>query len=52
MLDDDTPELNLIIIEGTLFFDPTKNITLQAKYIFVHNGGMLKIGSETEVIAF
>ncbi|KAJ3227695.1 Fibrocystin-L [Clydaea vesicula] len=46
MLDVDTPRLNLVLIEGTLLFDLAKNITLEATYIFIHNGGKLKIGSK------
>ncbi len=46
VLDMNSGVLNLILIEGTLIFDSTKNLTLEAKYIFIHNGGRLQIGTQ------
>ena len=37
-LDISPPQLNLILIEGTLLFSDTQDLHLQAKYIFVNNG--------------
>ena len=37
-LDVSPPELNLLLIEGTLVFSDTQDLHLQAKYIFVNNG--------------
>ncbi|KAJ1548257.1 Fibrocystin-L [Nowakowskiella sp. JEL0078] len=49
MLDIDSPNLMLLLIQGTLIFDNTvSSITLSAKYIFIHNGGKLQIGTEYE----
>lgn len=44
-LDIDTPILNLILIEGELVFQDTRDLHLQAKYIFI-NHGKLQIGTE------
>jgi hypothetical protein len=46
---DSTPQLNAIIVEGTLIIapdvDPTHHRTLDAHYIFV-NGGRMEVGTE------
>lgn len=44
LLDMNTPLLTAVIIEGALYFDPTKDLTMDASYIFV-NGGSLIIGT-------
>lgn len=44
MLDQDTPILAFLLINGgTLFFDPTKDVTLNTKYILILNNGTLKV---------
>ncbi|CAH8626270.1 unnamed protein product [Schistosoma guineensis] len=49
MLDVDTPVLSMLLINGgTLFFDPTKNIQLNSKYILILNNGKFLIGSPEE----
>ncbi|CAH8562789.1 unnamed protein product [Schistosoma turkestanicum] len=49
MLDMDTPILSMLLINGgTLFFDPTKNIQLNSKYILILNNGKFLIGSPEE----
>ncbi|KAJ3088845.1 Fibrocystin-L [Quaeritorhiza haematococci] len=48
LLDTNSARLVLLFVEGTLLFDKTKDITLQAKYIFIHNGGKLQIGAPDE----
>ena len=51
LLDQTTPNLNLIVIEGELVWAPPaggQKIELNAKYIFLHKGGKLRIGSEDE----
>lgn len=47
-LDVDSPILQLLLIEGTLVFDNLKNLSLQAHYILLHNGGRLQIGTESK----
>jgi hypothetical protein len=47
-LDVNSPILKLLLIEGTLVFDNSKNLTLQAHYILLHNGGRLQIGTESK----
>ena len=46
---DSTPELNLILVEGSIIFAPDQNPnhqrTFDARYIFVHNGYM-EVGTE------
>jgi len=44
LLDINTPILTALIIEGALYFDRTKNLTLDASYIFI-NGGLLQVGT-------
>ncbi|TPP64918.1 hypothetical protein FGIG_04510 [Fasciola gigantica] len=49
MLDQDTPVLTMVLISGgTLFFDPSKDVELKAKYIVVINNGKFQIGTEAE----
>lgn len=46
MLDVDTPVLSMLLINGgTLFFDPTKNIQLNSKYILILNNGKFLVSS-------
>jgi hypothetical protein len=45
LLDVSPPPLTLLIIEGTLIFDDTQDIHLEATYIFI-KGGKLQIGTE------
>lgn len=45
LLDASPPQLQLIILEGTLQFEDIKDVHLQASYIFVR-GGHLIIGTE------
>lgn len=45
MLDYSPPRLVLIVVQGHLVFDPTADITLEARYIVVHFGRMT-IGTE------
>jgi hypothetical protein len=46
---DSTPELNLIMVEGSLIFapstDPTHERYFDARYIFLH-GGYMEVGTE------
>lgn len=40
MLDQDTPILEMLLIDGgTFFFDPTSAVELRSKYILIINGG-------------
>ncbi|VDP87119.1 unnamed protein product [Echinostoma caproni] len=49
MLDQDTPVLTMVLINGgMLFFDPTKDVELKARYIIIINNGTLQIGTEAE----
>jgi hypothetical protein len=43
LLDTNTPVMNFLHIEGELIFDE-KDVTLDAYFIYVHNGGRLWIG--------
>jgi hypothetical protein len=47
MLDQNTPVLSSLLIEGSLYFDVNKDITLDAVYIFV-KGGIMQIGTHEE----
>jgi hypothetical protein len=49
VLDEETPVLNLVIVNGRLSFhdDPAKKIHLHAKQVYVRAGELL-IGSEAE----
>ncbi|CAE8614080.1 unnamed protein product [Polarella glacialis] len=47
LLDEDTPQLLMISVEGELVFDDTKDIHLQATYIWV-KGGTMEIGTESK----
>ena len=38
VLDIDTPVLNLVLVEGELVFEDTRDLHLQAKYIFINTG--------------
>ena len=48
LLDESTPILTMIIIEGELHFDQTKDLNVDASYIYVF-GGLLQVGTH-EVI--
>lgn len=44
MLDQDTPVMVMVLVNGgTLFFDPTKNVELKAKYIVIINNGTFQV---------
>lgn len=47
LLDVFSPVLSVVLIEGALYFDPTKSVSLDASYIFV-NGGLLQVGTAEE----
>ena len=47
MLDQNTPILSSLLVEGSLYFDVNKDITLDAVYIFV-KGGIMQIGTHEE----
>lgn len=47
LLDVNTPILTALIVEGALYFDRSKNLTLDASYVFV-NGGLLQVGTHEE----
>ncbi|QDZ24800.1 fibrocystin-L [Chloropicon primus] len=52
LLDVSTPALNLVVIEGELVWAGSQEeLELQAKYIFLHKGGKLTIGTEDEPYA-
>ena len=40
LLDQNTPVLKSIVIEGALYLDHTKDLTLDAEYIFINGGKM------------
>ena len=44
MLDVNTPVLSAVLVEGALYFDTEKDLTLDAGYIFV-KGGLMQIGT-------
>jgi hypothetical protein len=44
MLDVNTPVLNSVLVEGSLYFDTQKDVTLDAYYIFV-KGGLMQVGT-------
>eukprot|EP01036_Dinobryon_divergens_P027890 gene27890-36744_t len=47
LLDTNTPILVFLLVEGALYFDRTKDLALDAFYIFVL-GGYLEVGTEQE----
>ena len=47
LLDTNTPVLVFLLVEGALYFDRTKDLTLDAFYIFVL-GGYMEVGTEQE----
>lgn len=50
MLDQNTPILNTLVIDGgLLFFDPTQNVELKAKYIVIMNNGKLQVSRQDEI---
>ena len=47
--DTDTPILKgVIILGGSLIFDDMQDVSLQAEYIIITNGGRLQIGTEQQ----
>ena len=44
LLDTNTPILTFLLIEGALYFDRSKDLTVDAFYIFVH-GGYMEVGT-------
>lgn len=46
-LDIFTPVFSVVVIEGALYFDNTRDVSLDAFYIFV-NGGLLQVGTADE----
>ena len=44
MLDVNTPVLSALLIEGSLYFDTERDVTLDAYYIFV-KGGIMQVGT-------
>ena len=47
MLDVETPILSVLLVEGALYFDQEKDVSIDASYIFVH-GGLLQAGTAEE----
>ena len=47
MWDVNTPVLNSLLIEGALYVDPEKDVTLDAYYIFV-KGGIMQVGTHEQ----
>lgn len=44
ILDQDTPVLNTLLIDGgAVYFEPTKNVELKARYILIQNNGTLQV---------
>lgn len=52
LLDMDTPELGSLTVQGTLVFDPTRNVHLSATDILVPSGGTFQIGTPTNPYSF
>jgi hypothetical protein len=46
MLDENTPKLNAVIVQGILVFDDRKDLEMHAKYIWV-KGGTMEVGTES-----
>ena len=44
LLDVSTPVISMLLIEGELYFDPTRDVNLDASYVYV-NGGRLQVGT-------
>ena len=44
LLDVFTPVLSVLAIEGALYFDPNRPVSLDAYYVFV-NGGLMQVGT-------
>ena len=47
LLDVSTPVMSMLLIEGGLYFDPTRDVNLDAFYVYV-NGGRLQVGTAEE----
>jgi hypothetical protein len=44
LLDEDTPNVLMVVVEGTMVFDDTRDVSLTATYIWV-KGGIFEIGT-------